>query len=436
MASSNIDWFGQGGQAWVKAQQDYWQNWMRQMQSNSTAGNPFASFSTNTIPGMDQSWPGSFIDAFDRWWQMTSSEAPEWTKDFMERTTRMGKSYLRMADAFYKADSRDNDINEELVNSWLDTMQANFKQWQQQLKSGLNIDMPEIFGFERIAMKSWQDMANSTMLGMASPDQEFPGFSAAMFPESGKAREQLDKILGMPALGYGREKQEKILRLVELLIKYGEALKAYKIAFTELGIRSIKVMKERLSELEQPIDSMRGLYDFWIDVNEDVYGRFAMSDQYQVVYGDLVNSLMAVQRAHNELMEDVYQVMNLPTQTDVEAISGKLQQIRRENRQMRKQFTALNRRIEQLEKMRDKKLTKEEPVSQKASIQKDDLTQIKGVDSKMQERLYAQGITAMEQLAAMSQQSIEDLEKAINATGRVTQEQWTQQAKAMLDDND
>ncbi len=438
MASSNTDWFEQGSQAWVKAQQDYWQNWMHQMQSNSAAGNPFASFSANTVPGMGQSWPESFIDAFNRWRQMFSPKAPEPAKDFMERTAEMGKSYLRMAEAFHNAGSGNSDANEELVNSWLDTMQAGFKQWKQQLKSGLNIDMPEIFGFERMAMKSWQDMAGSMMRGLAPQDWDFPGFSAAMFPETGRTREQLDKMLGMPALGYGREKQAKVQRLVELLVKYGEALKAYKIAFAGLGIRSIKATKKRFGELEQPIDSMRGLYDFWIDVNEDVYGRFAMSDEYQVVYGDLVNSLMAVQRASGELMEDVYQAMNLPTRTDLEAVSRKLQQARRENRQLRRQFAILSGRMDQLEKAGAKKPPKarEKAVSKKVSTQKDDLTRIKGIGPRVQERLYEQGITAMEQLATMSQQSVEDLEKAINVTGKITREQWVKQARAMLGDND
>lgn len=438
MVSSNTNWFEPGGQAWVKAQQDYWQNWLRRMQVNPMAASPFPPLSESPFPGMQQPWPGTFVDAFEQWRQMFSPNEPELAKDFMQRTTEMGKSYLRMAEAFYKAGSEGNNANEEIVNSWLDTMQAGFKQWKEQLKSGFNIDMPEIFGFERIAMKSWQESADAMMRGLTPQDWEFPGFSAAMFPETGKAREQLDKMLGIPALGYGREKQEKIQRLVDLLVKYGEALKAYKIAFAGMGIRSIKAMRKRLGELQQPIDSMRGLYDFWVVVNEDVYSKFVMSDEYRIIYGDLVNTLMAVQQASNELMEDVYQAMNLPTRTDLEAISGKLQQTRRENRQLRKQLAALSGRLEQLEKAETQKSPRpgKRAASKKAAAQKDDLTQIKGIGPKMQEQLYAQGITAMEQLAAMSQQSVKNMEKAINATGKITREQWVRQARAMLRDDD
>ncbi len=434
MASSNTSWFEQSGQAWVKTQQDYWQNWLRRMQANSMTGNPFASLSEVPFSGMNQPWPG----AFEQWWQMFSPNEAEPIKDFMRRTSDMGKSYLRMAEAFYKASSGNNDTSEEIVNSWLDMVQAGFKQWRKQLKSGFNVDMPEIFGFERMMMKSWQEAADAMMRGLAIQDWEFPGFSSAMFPETGKAREQLNKILGMPAMGYGRERQEKVQRLVELFVKYGEALKAYKIAFAGMGIRSIKAMKKKLGELQQPIDSMRGLYDFWVDVNEDVYGKFAMSDEYRVVYGDLVNSLVAVQQASNELMEDVYQAMNLPTRTDLEAVSRRLQQVRRENRQLRKQLTALSERLNKLEKAETEKPpeARRQTASGKVSMQKDDLTRIKGIGPKIQERLYEQGITAMEQLAAMGQQSVKELEEVLNATGKITREQWIKQAKAMLEDND
>ena len=436
MASANTDWFGQGRQAWEKAQQSYWQNWMRWMQSNPTADSPFPSFAANVAPDMEQFWSESFVDAFDRWRQMFFPKAPESAKDFMGRATGMGRSYLQMAEAFYRAGSGKGSIDEELINSWLGAMQVSFKQWKQQLESGFDVEMPGIPGFESMVMKFWQSMIDTMMSGAALQGREFPDFSAMMFPGAGPGRQQLDKMLGMPALGYGREKQEKIRQFSELLAQYGDALKAYRIAFAGLGMRSFKEMKKRLDELEQPIDSMRGLYDFWVEVNEDVYGKFAMSDEYQVIYGDLVNSLMAVRQASRELMEDMYEAMHLPTQTDVDALSSKLQQARRENRELRKQFTALNRRVDILEKEADKKPSKttRKTASRKVVTQKDDLTQIKGIGSKMQERLYEHGITAMEQLAAMSRQSVEELEKAINATGRITREQWVRQARSMLDD--
>ena len=53
----------------------------------------------------------------------------------------------------------------------------------------------------------------------------------------------------------------------------------------------------------------------WVDASEEAYGEFVMSDEYQVVYGDLVNSLMRVRKDMNDLAEQHYQLMNIPTRS-------------------------------------------------------------------------------------------------------------------------
>ena len=38
--------------------------------------------------------------------------------------------------------------------------------------------------------------------------------------------------------------------------------------------------------------SLRELYDLWVEVSEEHYAEFAMSEEYQALYGDMVNKLM------------------------------------------------------------------------------------------------------------------------------------------------
>jgi len=436
MASSTTDWFEQGNKAWTRAQQDYLKNWDNWTKANGAAS-PFSAFNTPNMPGM-----GQWGEGLNQWQKMFMPQAPDPVKDFMDRTTEMGKSFMQMAETFYSAGPDSGEAGEDMIDGWLNAMQGGFKQWKKQLESGYNVDMPEIFGIEKVAMQSWQEMADSMMRGMTPGDWEFPGFSAAMFPETGKARDHLDKMLGIPALGYSREKQQKVQRLAELLVKYGEALKAYKIAFAKEGITSIKAMKKKLSRLDQPIESMRGLYDFWVDVNEEVYAKFAMTDEYQVVYGDLVNSLMAVKQVSNDIADDIYQSMHLPTRSEVDSLAQAVQQSRRENRHLKKQLAELTKRFDEQpdnpvtqaarKKATSRKKASKKKPSVKTQASDDDLTRIKGIGPKMQEQLNEQGITMFKQLAAMNKQAIEDMEKAINAGGKATREQWVKQAKGML----
>ena len=62
----------------------------------------------------------------------------------------------------------------------------------------------------------------------------------------------------------------------------------------------------------------------------------------------------------------------------------------------------------------------------------DDLTRIKGIGRKMQERLNALGITSLRQLANLTPEEIARVDAAIEFPGRVERERWVEQAKALL----
>src|SRR4051794_32207475 len=62
----------------------------------------------------------------------------------------------------------------------------------------------------------------------------------------------------------------------------------------------------------------------------------------------------------------------------------------------------------------------------------DDLTRIKGIGRKMQERLNALGIRTLAQLAALTPEEIARVDAAIEFPGRIERERWVEQAKALL----
>jgi predicted flap endonuclease-1-like 5' DNA nuclease len=64
----------------------------------------------------------------------------------------------------------------------------------------------------------------------------------------------------------------------------------------------------------------------------------------------------------------------------------------------------------------------------------DDLTRIKGVGAKMQEKLNALGVFHFWQLASMSKDVAERLDGALSAGGRVLRDSWIAQAKRLAED--
>ena len=174
----------------------------------------------------------------------------------------------------------------------------------------------------------------------------------------------------------------------------------------------------------------------WIDASEDAYAEFAMGDEYQVVYGDLVNALMQVRKDLNVLAEQHYELMNIPTRSEIDTMQHRQQQNRREVRHLRREIAALRA---QVERMGDAGATggrgrRAAPAQDRLPIEDvvDDLTTIKGIGPKMAEKLYEQGIKNFANLAAMNVKFAEELDETLKTQGRILRDDWIGQAKKLL----
>ena len=63
---------------------------------------------------------------------------------------------------------------------------------------------------------------------------------------------------------------------------------------------------------------------------------------------------------------------------------------------------------------------------------KDDLTLISGVGPKLQEKMYKEGITHFEQIAAWKEADIRDFDDKLSFKGRIKRDKWVKQAKELM----
>lgn len=254
----------------------------------------------------------------------------------------MGKTYMNLAENAYSV-QKAGSTGAEAMNAWMDAMEAGFRNCCTQLEAGKYT--AHGFGVGQAALDSWKHVLES--MGM----QAFQQMGAGGFhmPTSENWQEQLHKMLATPAVGFNRESQERLQELAQLGANYQEAMDDYLEAFAKQGIESVTALRARVTKLREEgkkINTLRELYDLWVDVNEEVYGKFAMTDEYQVVYGDLVNALMTLKQGINAEMDSAYEAANLPTRKDMNAAFQKQQEIRRENRSLRKQLQELARKVD------------------------------------------------------------------------------------------
>lgn len=446
------DWSDDLLKTWADAQQNYWNAWSGMMQAGFTPQNmqnPMAG-ATGNMHSMPQNM---WAKGLEQWWQAFNQQQTPTNNQFadvFQRVVDMGKHYMSMAENAFTLTSADDDAANS-VQAWMTMMENSFKSWEQQL--GMNQSTTQLFEAGQASMQGWQKVLDS--MGMSefgnNVMQQMTGFQ---MPTSENWNSQLKKMLSSATLGYARESQADMQELGRLTLEYQEAMDAYLKAFAEQGVKSIEALRERVGQLAsegQSISSLRELYDLWVDVNEEVYAEFANSDRYQVVYGDTVNTLMALKEAMNSFLDTQYQAANLPTRSEMNAAFKKQQATSRENRQLKKQLKDLARRVEALESAQDssgdageskpvvKKAAsapKSKPKSEKASgaaEQGDDLTKIKGLGDKMSQKLADMGIQSFQQLSEIAVDQMEAMDKQLGAQGRMLRDDWIGQAKAMAE---
>lgn len=432
--------FGQNPFARMAGQNPFTQAFSGQ---NAFAQNPFAQAGSGQNP---------FAGMLDQWW---SSISPQFDGDIgsvAQRFYDMGKSFMSMSEGLFGTAGQEQP--QAAMEMWMSSMHTALQQWITQIQNNMDVITPDLPGISGTTLSTWAQLADSIAPWLTMSQDYLKDLAAGHFPGGiempgvGAAQEQFLRALSVPGLGYTREQQERIQLLAHHLLNYHDALRAYKLAFAKTAMASLEAVQMRLREMHEEgetIESLRALYDMWVAASEKAYAEFALSDEYQVVYGDLVNTLMQVRADMNELAEQQYRQLHIPTRSEIDTMQHRQQENRRESRQLRKEIAALRAQIEALTgdttapakhasgstDSSARQSARAKPAGR--SRKKSDLTEIKGVGPKMAEKLYNQGINSFEQLAEMNEHFAEKLDDMLEAQGRILRDDWIGQAKKLID---
>ena len=182
----------------------------------------------------------------------------------------------------------------------------------------------------------------------------FEQMMETMQPAMHEARALLD----LPTFGYAREHQEHYQRMAKAWLDYQHETNRYNALIARASRRAFEVFEDKLAERGEPgrqVDSVRGLYDLWVDAAEDAYAEIALSDEFREVYGALVNAQMRV-RKHAQLeVEKVSNDLGIPTRTEIDSIGKRVHDLHRDAKDraehdadLRDEIAALHAEIEKL----------------------------------------------------------------------------------------
>lgn len=175
--------------------------------------------------------------------------------------------------------------------------------------------------------------------GQAGPGAGFAPFGYGPPPGAQPGSEGFDdwarmarETLSMPALGLTREQQEEQQALLRAWIDYAQQFARYQALLQRVQDRAGDALRSQ--GMPADADSLRAVYDRWVNLSEESYADAAMSEEFREVYAALVNAQMHLKVLQQRQVERFAVQAGLPTRREVDSLGERLQAVRRELRQM------------------------------------------------------------------------------------------------------
>jgi hypothetical protein len=138
-----------------------------------------------------------------------------------------------------------------------------------------------------------------------------------------------------PAFGQDREQQMKQQAMAAAVLESLQASARYQALIQRSNAQAMQRLQDKLAERAEPgrqVDSLKALYDLWVDAAEEAYAEIALTDEFREVYGEMVNTQMRVRQMQQQQTEQFCQQLGVPTRSEVSSLGERLQALRREFR--------------------------------------------------------------------------------------------------------
>lgn len=296
--------------------------------------------------GLQDQWA-----AFFKEWQGTMTPSLAGAEVYQKFFAQSGKQFLEMLEQFYKSTGQDKSAA-DISTEWLGSLNSFFLTMLQANTQPVNFAETA-----KAAADGWFRGSNAWTSAFTSGFSPAAGFGAGFGPQQGfggwtspqwnpqagfQSFQNFDPFgfyASLPGIGYTREKQEAWNLLYRLWTQFEGEVRKYNAAMAQVGIEAVHKFQEYLSSPPQdapPLKSLKDIYAKWVDVCEDVYAKYALSEEYTRLYGEVVNALMAVKGQANALMDEVADQFNLPTRKEIDSLHQRMHALRRENIELRK----------------------------------------------------------------------------------------------------
>jgi len=250
---------------------------------------------------------------------------------------QMGKGFMDSMESVFTATQQNGEQWQSAVSKALNEMQANFSS----LQSSAFTPMMNFSGLGNEPWAAWKKLF--------SPAAVNPSMNpwTGMMPMSGCFGQPglSGNWPSMPGLGPDREKFENLQRLQARGVDYLTAMFKFNEQYHDFWPHIIERLQSRIQKTvlsgDDSAASAKALYKLWIDAAEEEYAAVSGQESYHQAYGEMINAMMKFRQASTVLQDDILKAMNIPTMSELDSLSERLQRTRRENRALRTELEAL-----------------------------------------------------------------------------------------------
>jgi class III poly(R)-hydroxyalkanoic acid synthase PhaE subunit len=204
------------------------------------------------------------------------------------------------------------------------------------------------------SMKSMFEGGNAGMQGaFTSSPFMMGGFDNEQF-KIADMTSSIDKLLSVPGVGPDREAQAQMQKGIKLLGEYQQVSGEYQTEMSRVGVEALEAMRLRILEMAEQgkkINSLREIYDLWVDCNEKAYAELVYTDEYSELYGRLTNALLAVKQHQGKVMDKFLAKLNMPTRQGMNTVLKRVQEMKRGQSKSAAKIIALENELQDLRQM-------------------------------------------------------------------------------------
>lgn len=302
---------------WGDAQQKYWQSWLDLSRQMAAAGKP------------PEPPPNPWAQGFDTWAKLAAGAVPAESRDWAAKLADLNKGYLQIGESLWKMLSAAPASTPE---AWTDAVSRGWKQIQEGVSGNIGAGKDPWAGFATfwgMPLDHWRRVYSACSAMPGDMEKALRNFGAAgESPESAMTR-----LFSTPSLGYTREWQEEVQQWQQLWLEHWQAARDYGQALAGITARAAEILGKKLYglavEAKTP-ETFREFYNLWVDAGEEAYADAAMTADFTRAQARLVNTLMAVKRQEQKMVDEVLSGLNMPTRRELDTSHRRVHSLRRQ----------------------------------------------------------------------------------------------------------